>query len=123
MGWRLHLSKWAFFGLVSVMADQVGVRVRDRATGNIILDITDRLTRVIGVFNSGSAAGSLNVPAFAMGAGWAAVLEAQLPPSSPSTLYSYPIISISGTTLSWSFPNYQGQSITIIPCDIIYGVY
>lgn len=105
------------------MADVVGFRVRDKLTGNIIVDITDRLTRVIGLFNSGSSAGSISVPGFALGAGWAAVLESQLPPSSPSTLYSYPIISINGTMLSWSFPNYQGQSITIMPCDIIYGVY
>lgn len=104
------------------MVDTVGFRVRDRS-GTIILDITDRLTRVVGLFNSGGGGGSITIPAFALGAGWAAVLEAQLPPSSPSTLYSYPIVSISGTTLSWSFPNYQGQSITIIPCDIIYGVY
>lgn len=105
------------------MADLVGFRTRDKNTGNIIIDITDRLTRVIGLFNSGSTGGTINVPAFALGAGWAAVLESQLPPQSPSTLYSYPIVSISGTTLSWSFPNYQGQPITIVPCDIIYGVY
>lgn len=107
------------------MATIRGLRVRDRATGTIILDITDRLTRVIGVINSGSAAGSVSIPAFSLGGGWAAVLESQLPPSSPSTLYSYPIVSIDNVnlTLSWSFPNYQGQTVTIIPCDIIYGVY
>jgi len=104
------------------MADILGMRARDRATGEVIVDITDRLTRVIGVFNSGSSAGSLNVPGFANGDGWAAVMEPYAP-GGPSTLWSYPIVEIAGTVISWRFPNYQGQSTTIVPCDVVYGVY
>lgn len=105
------------------MADVIGLRVRDRTTGLVTVEITDRLTRVIGFFDSGGANSSINVPAFAMGAGWAAVMEYQPAGQSQTNLYSYPVVLISGTTLSWSFPDYQGQSNTRVSCGIIYGVY
>lgn len=105
------------------MADVIGLRVRDRATGLVTVEITDRLTRVIGFIDSGTSDSSIIVPGLALGDGWAAVMEYQPGNQSPSTLYSYPIVSVSGSTVSWTFPNYQGQSNTRVSCAIIYGVY
>jgi len=98
-----------------------GLRVRDRTTGLVTVEITNRLTRTIGVINTGSSAGSISVPDFALGAGWACVLESPEPNPNLSFTWSYPIVSISGTTLSWSFLGLGGS--TIVPCDVIYGVY
>lgn len=106
------------------MADLVGMRVRDRVTGVVTVDISDRLTRIIGVVNSGSANGSITVPGFVNGDGWVATLEAPETNSSQSALFSYPRGTISGTTLSWDFPAPSGGlSYSIVPCDLMYGVY
>lgn len=42
----------------------VGLRVRDVSTGQVTVEVTDRLTRVIGTFNTGTASGSLTVSDF-----------------------------------------------------------
>lgn len=105
------------------MADLVGMRVRDRTTQAITLDISDRLTRVIGVINSGTSPGSISVPGFANGAGWVATLEQPETNPSTSAVFRYPKGTISGTTLSWDFPAPSGSTSEIIPCDLMYGVY
>lgn len=102
------------------MADLVGMRVRDRFSGLVTLEITDRLTRTIGSFNTGTAGGSINVPAFAEGAGYACILEAPDPSNNLNTFYRFPRVTISGTTMSWDFP---GNGTEPIACQVEYGVY
>jgi hypothetical protein len=99
----------------------VGLRVRDAATGAVLVEITDRLTRVIGVVNTGTSPGSISVPGMATGLGWGCVQE--VPPPNPNIVnrYRFPRITISGTTLSWDFPG--TASLPAVACDVIYGVY
>lgn len=103
------------------MADVIGLRVRDRITGQVTLDITDRLTRRIGVVNSGSFASSITVNDFSLGEGWATVLEVPTPNQNLANEWKFPRLSISGNVLSWDFPGPTGA--TVVPCDIMYGVY
>lgn len=93
----------------------VGLQVFDPA-GNIAVDTSDLLGRVLGVRAAGKVNGSINVPGFSTGTGWAAVL-----PHRVDDVYSPPIWSISGTTLSWSYsePNAAYRA----DATIIYGVY
>lgn len=99
----------------------VGMRIRDPNTGVIVLEISDRLTRIIGNINSGSSPGSISVPGFAYGEGWAAVVEGVNPNAALFSRVRYPRISISGTNLSWDFPGIPQDPI--VACLIVYGVY
>ncbi|MCU7649480.1 hypothetical protein [Pseudomonas piscis] len=102
------------------MADAIGLRVRDRFAGKVTLDITDRLTRRIGVVNSGESASSITVNGFSLGNGWAIVLEAPVP--DPDFVeWIFPKLSISENVLSWDFPG--PEDAFVVPCDIMYGVY
>ena len=83
------------------------------ATGNIIVDITTRITRVSGVvaIPAGST-GSVVVPNASQGTIWYAFCH-------QSGDRYYPAIIINGATISWN-PTTQGT-----PSDktLIYGVY
>lgn len=85
-----------------------GLEVYD-ASGNVILTVTDRITRLLGTatFN---ASGSVTDARFADGTPWWFVQ-----PTTSSGNES-PDITFSGTTLSWSNPG--GGSFSII-----YGIY
>ena len=81
------------------------------ASGLPVVRLTDRLRAIIGVFNTGTTAGSVSVPGLARGAafyivqtGWSSAVGAS----------NLPQISISGTTVSWSIP-FPGdtQSVTV----------
>lgn len=90
------------------------------ASGQLVVDITDRLTRVIGQVESGSAPGSIQVPAFGVyGAPWAFVQQRNA--SADQFGKRTARVTISGTTLSWDFPGLA--SWQILPATIIYGVY
>ncbi|UOL48386.1 hypothetical protein [Pseudomonas phage Almagne] len=102
------------------MPDLIGMRIRDQTSGLVVVEITDRLTRIIGTFNTGSGAGSMNVPDFSLGTGFACILEAPDPVNNLSNTWRFPRVTISGTTMSWDFP---GQSGTNVACDVVYGVY
>lgn len=98
----------------------IGLRVRDRVTGVVTLDVTDTLTRIIGMVNSGFSSGSISVPEFANGRPWYYTDGPSF--SNPFRFGRQVVVTISGTTLSWSFS--QG-----IPADaynatnIVYGIY
>lgn len=93
-----------------------GLRVWD-AAGNLTLDTSTRLGRVLG-FVEVSANGSLTVPEFDQGQGFARV-NTTGNDIGPNAQYGWPpSVSISGTTLSWSYP-----STTRGPAIIVYGVY
>jgi len=89
-----------------------GVQTFD-AAGNIIVDITTRITRVGGVASiPAGSTGSVAVPNASQGAIWYAFLHT-------SGERYYPNITVSGGTISWT-PSTQGT-----PSDksIIFGVY
>ncbi|CAG9184322.1 hypothetical protein CURE108131_25185 [Cupriavidus respiraculi] len=82
------------------------------ADGSLNFGSGDRLGRVVGTQWTGTSDGSINVPAFAQGTGFAIAM-----PAAGSGVF-VPRISVSGTTLSWTFdsPIYRA------PSYIFYGV-
>ena len=98
-------------------ADDVpqGLQVFD-ANGALILDITDRLTRILGEVNTGAVAGSVTDSGLSSGTLWyiAFRVDGAMWSSADADL----AISISGTTLSWSYGTGTAQNMTIT-----YGVY
>lgn len=98
-----------------------GAQVLD-ALGRTLLDTTMRSGRFLGSVETSGTNGSITVPAFAQGAPFAVVLDANL---SITDIYTFkpwlPIVTISGTTLSWDYS--AAGSAYRANATIIYGVY
>jgi hypothetical protein len=90
----------------------IGCRVRDDA-GNIILDLTDRLGRVLGVVTITSSGGSVTNAGFLDGSPFWVYLK-----DTNGNFSNQPTISVAGDTLSWSWPSGGGSD-----GRILYGVY
>jgi len=92
----------------------LGMQAFDGA-GNLLIDVTTRLSRVIGTQTiAAGSSGSLVVPNSTQGSIWWAIC--------PSGASRYvPLISLSGSTISWS-PNgsYPGGPVDAL---LIYGLY
>ncbi len=87
-----------------------GLEVFD-AYGRPTVRLTDRLGAVVGVFETGTAAGSIVLPGLARGTPFYIV---QTGWSSDVGASNLPQISISGTTVSWSIPvPGDTQSVTV----------
>lgn len=93
-----------------------GLRVRDAETGNITLEVTDRLTRQLGVIETGVSNGSVTDPGLSLGQPFFVVID---PYSNLWTNYTRPIPSVSGNTLFWNFPDIYGFRVSV---KILYGV-
>lgn len=84
------------------------------ANGVLVHDTTDRLTRIIGsTVISGS--GSFEVPDFSFGEGWCFTQPLS---NFNGTFSSYPEVTISGTTISWTTDSPFPTSVILY-----YGVY
>ena len=89
------------------------------ASGNLIVDITSRLTRIAGSA-AVNANGSVAVP---VGAVWYAF--------QPTTIWGYismniqrPVFSVSGTTLSWVYSApASGTPAHTIQGTVFFGIY
>lgn len=102
-----------------------GFRVWD-AAGNLTLDLSTRCGRIIGIGDPGPNDGTWNIPEFAQGIPFTAFLNPNAITEfvSGQQVYGYPIVSVSGTTLSWTYQRggvfgpvvYQGALIA-------YGVF
>lgn len=89
-----------------------GLQVFD-ASGNLVTNITDRIGRVLGTIETGTSNGSVTgVSGFSTGTPFKMCVTLS------GLGYYMPTVTISGTTLSWTFPS-GGQS----ECIIVYGVY
>jgi cytochrome c2 len=88
-----------------------GLEVRD-ASGVLIVDVGRRLGRVIGRFNTGTSNGSFTFSGSVSGTFWAATLDA---------FYGAPSLTLSGTTISWTFPN--PGLITPRNTAVVYGSF
>jgi len=92
-----------------------GFRARDGA-GNIVVEYTDRLTRVLGWVDTGTSNGSIyigdadGVPFYAL-AGTTGI----------GTDVCFPTISLSGRTLSWTFNTGFASSFKSV--KVVYGVH
>jgi len=67
------------------------------ANGNLVVDLTTRMTRLIGQVNQATA-GSMSVPAFSQGTPFVMPVIDQNGVMYPQQI---PIPTVSGTTLSW----------------------
>jgi len=97
----------------------VGLRVRDPANGQILIDLATRMTKIIGSFNTGTNPGSItdaNLTALPGSTGFITTL----PPLGYAGRDT-PSIVISGATISWSwkYANSGGRAAV----DVIYGFY
>lgn len=96
----------------------VGLKTWD-AAGNLIIDTATRMSRVIGMAGvSAGATGSITDAGFATGAAYCIALRvsAGTPTGIDNSLVS-PIISFSGTTMSYNVASPAGDHL------LIYGVY
>lgn len=88
------------------------------ASGNLMLDVTDRLTVVLGNFDTGTENGSIANAALLLGEPWYYV-------SSYATDYFTPPnwralhVSVSGQTLSWV---HQTNGVGTANYNVVYGV-
>ena len=90
----------------------LGLQVFD-ASGNVIVDTSTRLGRILGVTNTNTSTGSLVNSNFSTGTPfWYAI------PLLRNDVHFGPLITVSGNTLSW---DYQGR--TFVNHRIVYGVY
>ncbi len=84
------------------------------AQGRLMFSATDRLARVLGVVNTNAADGSLTDAGLTTGAAYFAFF-----PSSMTADRYWPTVTVSGSTLSWSYamPSYRVGGV------ILYGIY
>lgn len=88
------------------------------ANGNLTLDVTDRLTRVLGQFNTNSLDGSITDSNLASGSPWIFESSSSISPAldvSPLT------VKIEGTTITWAYVDTSG--VPKLNKRFIYGVY
>lgn len=85
------------------------------SSGNAILDVTDSLTRVLGMVQTSggvNASGSLSDARLLTGRPWFTIVL--------QLIENYvPTVTIDGATISWSAEQYFPAS----PCLLIYGIY
>lgn len=85
--------------------------------GNVDVTITDRLTRYLGILNTGTGNSSANIDASVPGAiYWFFVLDQY-----NGIVFSRPPqVTLSGTTLSWNFGSAAGPQRYAV--NIVYGI-
>lgn len=93
-----------------------GERYRDPA-GNVIFDTSWRIGRIFGSVHV-TDNGSMNVPQFAEGTPFYVCL------GETGNDYNPPNVSVSGTTLQWSYAAFPPPSgTTKSPATILFGAY
>lgn len=89
--------------------------------GNVLVSITDRITKVLGTINTNVSNGSLTVPEFSQGRPWfrAAALTQGIANETAAT------VTRSGNTLTWFYPSGSDAppNSTFRNTRIIYGIY
>lgn len=109
-------------GTVKVLA--AGLQVFD-ADGNVIVDLPTRITKYLGVAETGVVDGSITDDELLGGTGWIIGAKQTLiydPDGSPNNYNIwYPKFTISGNTISWTF----GKDYTRLKINVkfYYGIY
>ncbi len=83
--------------------------------GTLLYDTTTNMGRILGTISTGGVNGSLSVPAFSQGTPFA--FPVLVLSDAASVDVFQPLVTISGTTLSWTYPRGSGQA------TIVYGTY
>lgn len=91
------------------------------ASGVKFLSVTDSLTKYVGIItlSNNAANGSQVFAALAGGRPFAEVLRTTTDP----TMYLTPIVTFSGTTATWTFPNTGAGTASRAACKIVLGTY
>lgn len=84
------------------------------AQGRLMFSVTDRLARVLGTVNTGAVSGSTTHAGFSGNQPYFVFF-----PDYGSSDAWWPVVSISGNTLSWSYSNASGN----VPGFILFGIY
>lgn len=93
-----------------------GLQVFD-ASGNLMVDVSNRLTRIMGIVSTGQVTDSITVPEFLTdGDPWFCIHNYQRD-------YEPPEVWVDGDTLNWSYALPDPLAAFRAPCDIIYGTY
>lgn len=93
-----------------------GLRVKHPTTGVVLLEITDRITRILGSLSTGTTSGSYTVSTSLGTAFFVCAVSSNF-----SATQTTPSIVVSGNTVTWTFNNVAGYTPT--PVYIQYGVY
>lgn len=92
-----------------------GLQIFDAAQ-NLVVDVTDRLTQVIGMFSTGTASGAITIP----NTGPTNEVWAQFfPDGTPSAFTALPEFYLEGAVIRWEFP--ASTSLVRQGGTIIYG--
>jgi hypothetical protein len=94
-----------------------GIQIFD-AQGVLIVDITDNLPRFIGSVYTGTSPGSIAIPAFSGGRGFA--YSTDTTDTYPGDAVNRPIFQVTTSGISWSWGS---GPPAIRPTTILYGVY
>jgi hypothetical protein len=94
-----------------------GLQIFD-SSGNKTLDVSDSLTKTIATFVTSTSNGSATYAELAGGRPWVAAYRV---PTSTATQYGAAIVTVSGTTVSWSY--YSLASGNRAPMRVFVGIY
>lgn len=97
-----------------------GIQIFDES-GNCIIDLTNKLTRILGSGRTNGTSGSLSDSNIQGNNCWAIATN-----SYTDAIAIPPIFSTSNGVLSWTYPSYSGKfpySVRNLDCDFIYGTY
>lgn len=94
------------------------------SSGTMILDVTDRLTKMLGSFTTGTVAGSLTDANIANGVFWY-VMNPYVAGGNYNFLEKQWLITCSGTTISWTPMNDPdgGSRLSALNAFVHYGIY
>lgn len=98
-----------------------GLQVFDDA-GRLVLDITSRAARITAAFETGLADGSINIPSLGLGGEPFFFVEDNSADINMSSLYAYPNVAISGTTVSWGFVDWTFQGAVVPRRSVVIRV-
>jgi len=90
--------------------------------GVMTLDVTNRLTRVLGEFNTGTANGSLADIALTTGTPWWIAIPTSEININADNMAKALNISVSGQIISWTFTSPYSPTV-YVNHKIIYGVF
>lgn len=93
-----------------------GFRVRNAQTGEVTVDMTTKLTKVLGTYTTSSSAGSMTDPGFAAGNPFFVILGSQAPNDDSRTA----TLTAHANSISWDFVD-AGNSNK--KTTFLYGVY
>lgn len=97
-----------------------GIQIFDES-GNCIIDLTNKLTRILGSGRTNGTSGSLSDSNIQGNNCWAIATN-----SYTDAIAIPPIFSTSNGVLSWTYPGYSGKfpyTVKNLDCDFIYGTY